>query len=129
MVEPNCSHDISTPKAFFFLLFRICCWEHSVVTLPITKSRYSFIGCDGVQQTSGTGWRFRTTDSDGAAFSRVITHEPAAGQELFTSHCCFLSACVHASGPLPHGSNPITPQSTRTMTYNYNSDTADLSTD
>ena len=65
------------PKHFFFFLFRICCWVHSVATLPITKSRYSFIGRWCLQQTSGTGWRFSTMDSDGAAFSLVITHEPA----------------------------------------------------
>lgn len=65
------------PQSLFFSLFRICCWVHAAVTLPITKSRYSFIGLCSLQQTSGTGWRFRTTDSDGAAFSSVITYEPA----------------------------------------------------
>lgn len=87
MVEPNCSHDISTPKAFFFFQFRICCRVHSVVTLPITKSRYSFRGRCRLQQTSGTGWRFRTMDSDSAAFSRVITRETAAYKTTFI--CCF----------------------------------------
>lgn len=99
MVEPNCSHDISTPKAFFFFfwLFRICCWVHSVVTLPITKSQYSFIGRCGLQQTSGPGWRFRTTDSSGTVFSRVITDEPAE-HTLFTTLLSLLPVALRSCG-------------------------------
>lgn len=57
------------PQSVF--LFSPCL---AVVTHPITKSRYSFTGRCSLQQTSGTsGWRFRTMDSDDAAFSFVIT--------------------------------------------------------
>lgn len=82
----------NSQSTFFLLLFRICCWVHSVVTLPITKSQYSFIGSRCLQQTSCTGWRFRTMDSDGAAFSPVITRE-AAGHKPFSFYCPLNVSC------------------------------------
>lgn len=111
-MNPTVHMTFQPPKHFFFL-FRICCWVHSVVTLPITKSQYSFIGHCSLQQTSSTCLRLRTMDSDCAAFSPVITHEPATQMLYFLLlSVCFLRFSIYKNGILLHEINPIISQRT-----------------
>lgn len=103
VVEPNCSHDISTPEAFFWCSASVAgCprWSHFLLQLVNTLSQGAEV-CSRPLAPAGSG-PWRATVQHSAGYNRMWTRSTAP-------------LCLPASvtGPLLQKSNPNAPLTTR----------------